>query len=161
MTAAAVAEWRATQPSMYSLTELTGKKKSNEATTYVASFEVGRRSLWTALIGAVIPGVPLAGLLAWCLAVFGGSQFLYLALVPPMLSAAAAVWLFVGRENRGLRLLRFQGFMDRHAASRTNGRVFIGPVEVAAAELQVLVPVVIDTPLSMLPGQAPAIIPSR
>ncbi|MDB6425949.1 hypothetical protein [Curtobacterium sp. 20TX0008] len=146
----ALEQWQASLPKVYALTELTGRKKDREVTTYVVGVEVGKRSLIAWLGGATLVGLPLGGAMSWILATVGLYQQLYLSLIPIVLAGSASVWLFVGRERRGLRLLRYQGLVDRRRAARSRGRLFVGTKAVQPATVNILIPVVIDTPIAML-----------
>ncbi len=127
-----------------------GRKKDREVTTYVVGVEIGKRSLIAWLGGATLVGLPLGGAMSWILATVGLYQQLYLSLIPVVLAGSASVWLFVGRERRGLRLLRYQGLVDRRRAARSRGRLFVGTKAVQPATVNILIPVVIDTPIAML-----------
>ncbi len=150
LTREALEQWQASLPKVYALTELTGRKKDREVTTYVVGVEIGKRSLIAWLGGATLVGLPLGGAMSWILATVGLYQQLYLSLIPVVLAGSASVWLFVGRERRGLRLLRYQGLVDRRRAARSRGRLFVGTKAVQPATVNILIPVVIDTPIAML-----------
>ncbi|MGN7187547.1 hypothetical protein [Microbacterium enclense] len=155
-----LAAWVASQPSVYDLTELTGRKKNEESTTFVLTFEVGRRSLMVALISGTVVGLPVAAVLSWILSVFGLGEFLYLVFLGPLLAGAIGIWLFVGRQSRGMRLTRYRGLLDKRKAKAANGKLYVGLVEVEEPVLSVMIPVVIDTPPTMIPGAIAPVIPA-
>lgn len=152
MSKADLAAWVAEQSTVYDLTELTGRRKNDESTSYVLTFEVRRRTLYVVLISAVVIGLPIAALVSWVLVTFGAGEFLYLAAVGPFIAGAVGVWLFIGRQNRGMRLTRYRGILDKRSANRNNGKLFVGLSEVTKPQLSVMIPLVIDTPPTMVPG---------
>jgi hypothetical protein len=147
---------RDTPQVMYSLTELTGRRKNVERTTVVASFEVNRQRLFIGAAGATVIGVPLAGLIFLVLSWFGLTQFGYLCLLGPILSWAVTVWVVTTRESSGLRLRRYEAMWDRRRSKSSIDRVYVCGSPVVEPRLGLLIPVVIDTPPHLLPGAVKA-----
>ncbi|MEK6310565.1 MAG: hypothetical protein V4755_07635, partial [Curtobacterium sp.] len=106
-------DWIDSQPVAGPLTEMTGRRKRDEATTYVGRIEVSQTKAIIGLLSAVLVGLPLAGLLMAILSVVGLFGQSWLILPVPALVGIGAVVLFSTRERRGLRLLRYQGILDR------------------------------------------------
>ncbi|WIE80970.1 hypothetical protein [Curtobacterium sp. MCSS17_016] len=92
-------------PSVYSLTDLTGRRKNDGRTMIISGIEVGRRTLIVFSLSGVLSLVPTLMLLPF----FG---ILVIAIVPPIVIAASFIF-FEGRSRRGLQVRRYREFLDK------------------------------------------------
>jgi len=152
-------DWVDSQPVAGDLTAFTGRRRFEEATTYVGSFEVSQTGAIVVVLSFVFVGLPFTGLVLALATLFVPADKCWWLLPLPAVISAVALWLFVARERRGLRLLRYQGILDRRRAAESQGRLFIGVHPVQPAQLAELIPVVIDTPERLLPDAADAVVP--
>lgn len=92
---------------VYTLTDLTGRRRNNDRRHVIATFEVPHRA---AIVGVVslLASVPVVMLFTL---VFGG----YALLVLPVLMVAGQV-LFNSRMKNGLELHRFQAILNKRQA---------------------------------------------
>ncbi|WP_156877135.1 hypothetical protein [Pseudoclavibacter soli] len=101
---------------MYSLTELTGRKRNEDRTIVIATFEASKKAWVSGLVGAaggtllliplmlISPAIPVLG------AVFG---------------AIAAVWLVTHRTRTGLQQPLYRKILDRKAAKQLHGQLLM------------------------------------
>lgn len=101
---------------VFDLTPMT-RHADAERKIVIEGFEADKRRIFVAGAGA-IPGMLLAGLLAGLLGA--------LAIIPPIVTAVLAIWLFDSRSRKGLRLRHWDAFKDRRKSTpkfRYCGRV--------------------------------------
>ena len=94
-------------PVVYSLTELTGRKRNENRRMVVMTFEV-RRHTFLIICAAFIAAVPVAGILAVLVGVWG------IIAVPVVVMAA--LWLLDSRQTKGLKLMNYQAIVDARRA---------------------------------------------
>lgn len=94
-------------PVVYSLTQLTGRRRDENRRMVVATFEVRRHTFLVSLAGAAI-SLPITGILSL---IFG----LY-ALITPVVVIGLCLWLWDVRQTRGLKLRNYQAILDTRRA---------------------------------------------
>lgn len=94
-------------PVVYSLTELTGRRRNENRRMVVMTVEIKRRTFLVSLL-AVLASVPVAGIIA----IFAGVW----AIVVPAIAVGVALWLWDSRQRKGLKLLNYQRILDQRRA---------------------------------------------
>lgn len=98
--------------SMYTLTELTGRRRNQDRTIVIATVEASKRTWVAGILGAVAGGIitmPLVLLTAGA-PILGGAA-----------GAVAAIFLFTKRSSTGLKQEYYKQFRDRAKAKRRLG----------------------------------------
>jgi hypothetical protein len=107
-------------PSVYSLTDLTGRRKNDGRTMIISGVEIGRRTLIVASVSFLASLFPM--LIAWPL--LGA---LSLVTVPPAFIAAGFIF-FEARSRKGLKVRRYQAFLDQRKVDPDTFFVCFQPV---------------------------------
>ena len=106
-------------PSVYSLTDLTGRRKNVGRTMIISGIEVGRQTLIVFSISAVISIIPTL----FFFFIFGALAIV----IVPTLVIAGAFFLFVGRSRKGLQLQRYKALNDQRKADPSTFYVCFQP----------------------------------
>ena len=93
---------------VYSLTDLTGRKRNENRRMVVMTFEVKRRTFLVSAI-SVAASLPVTGLVGIVLGVW--------ALIIPVIAVIAGLWMWDSRQRKGLKLLNYQAIVDVRKAS--------------------------------------------
>lgn len=102
--------------SMYTLTEMTGRRKNDDRTIVVATFKFNRYNFFIAIVSAIL-SAPIAALVAMLLGPFGWSMW---ALVVPVLAMVAGTYL-TSRVRDGQQR-QFTKMLDKQMVSSGKGR---------------------------------------
>jgi hypothetical protein len=110
--------------SLYSLTHLTGRKRNADRKIIIATIETSKAGFLVAVVGALVSIPPTAILTA----LFGP----VLLLLTPAAFIVAALVLFRGRSNRGLKLPMYRMLLDRNAAKKYRNQILVCGVPIPA-----------------------------
>jgi hypothetical protein len=111
-------------PVVYSLTDLTGKRRNAERRMVVMTFEIKRRTFLVSS-AAFAASLPVTGIVA----MFFGTAAL---LVPPVF-IGVALWLWDSRQRKGLKLHNYQAILDQTKAK--DGVLYAAGQPVATPQL--------------------------
>lgn len=128
----------------YDLTGLTGRKKNVDRTMVVATVEVNRFSLLVTVASAVA-SLPVAVLTGYVIGAFAPTYW-WLALGVPVLAAIAGVVLVDQRARGGLRLRRYQTFLETRRGRKQAQQVLVCGQPLTKPSLRILIPQFIDAP---------------
>jgi hypothetical protein len=92
-------------PSVYSLTDLTGRRKNAGRTMIISGIEIGRRTLIVTSVSFVASLLPM-------LLLFPLLGALTFVTVPPVFIIVGFVF-FEARTRKGLQLRRYEAFLDK------------------------------------------------
>jgi hypothetical protein len=106
-------------PSVYSLTDLTGRRKNAGRTMIISGIEVGRRTL-------IVTSVSFIASLLPTLILFPLLGALTFVIVPPVFIIAGFLF-FEGRSRKGLQLRRYEAYLDKRKADPSTFYVCFQP----------------------------------
>lgn len=116
---------------MYSLTQLTGRKRNADRTVVIATVEASKRTWVSGILGAIAGGVLVSPLmLIWT----------PVPLLGAIVGAFGGVVLFTKRSSKGLRQEYYRQIRDRQAAKRRLGHLMMcrQPVDTTVGVTQIL-----------------------
>ncbi len=125
---------------VYSLTQLTGRRKNVDRTIVVATVEVNRATFLVVVLSAlasVLPSLLVALLLG---------PFSAYALIVPVLCIGAGLFLVDQRTRKGLQLRRYEAMWDKRRAKTVSGTAFVCGQPMRAPHLVTIVQTVIPNP---------------
>lgn len=121
--------------SLYSLTNMTGKKASADRTRVVGTVEMKARTYWV-VMGSLLPAMAVAGIFAPVIKE-------YALMVVPVVIALALV-LFNRRQRDGLQLYTYSALRDRYGRGSRDKLYQLTqchmPLDVSKPRLEVIAP---------------------
>lgn len=108
--------------SMYSLTQLTGRKRNADRKIIVATIETNKHGFIVSVVALALSSIPTF----LAVTIFGSAA---MVIVPPLCVAAGLV-LFKMRSDKGLKLPMYRMLLDRGAAKKLRGQLLICGVPV-------------------------------
>lgn len=109
----------------YSLTNLTGARKSSERRAVVLTMEVQRRPFLLSLVGVPVGaaiGAVIMLVLGSATRLFGLQvNFTVLVFVMPIVASFALIWLFDSRQRNGMRLTQYKALVNKGRAKGRGG----------------------------------------
>lgn len=138
---------------MYSLTEMTGRRKNVDRTIVIATVEV-KRFTFIVTLGSIVASLPVAAVVALLLGPYAAFAFIL-----PVVFVFAGLFLVDQRSRKGLQLRRYEAMWDSRQAKSSRGTVYVCSQPLQRAEVRTLIQSVIPNVTysendAMTPAQA-------
>ena len=122
---------------VYSLTDLTGRRKNADRTMVVATVEVNRFTFLVVLM-SLVPAIPLTAVVALLL-----GPFVYYAAAVPLLCVFAGLAFVDTKTKKGLQLRRYEAMWDKRKAKDSATTVYVCSEPLKRTELVTLIQTVV------------------